>query len=103
MVFYKERKRMQRMKHSFIKNARTLHSFEENVCPTPRVSDLSLFPPFPLAPHLYPRADPDGVGETSGPRGWGSWGVTWWTKGDRVSSTEVTTEGRREFLISPRS
>ena len=71
MVFYKERKRMQRMKHSFIKNARTLHSFEENVCPTPRVSDLSLFPPFPLAPHLYPRADPDGVGETSGPRGWG--------------------------------
>ena len=35
-----------------------------------------------------------GWGRASRPRGWGSGGVTWRSKGSRVSSTEILTEGR---------
>ena len=52
-------------------------------------------------PSPVPELTQMGGGETSGPKGWGSWRVTWWSKGGRVSSTKVTTESRREFLLSP--
>ena len=57
------------------------------------VSDFPLAPPPPIS---TPGLTQMGWGRQVDP-GVGSWGATWWTKGDRVSSTEILTEGRQRI------